>query len=113
MLNGIIAKCLPSVMFPTGMVSKPKNSLIIQYELAEIQNTMARLCASSALMLRVRQVMSSAMLNVGTTMMMPSVFQIMHQLMSLISQNRICWFSILRYAAGMAYTSSVLAGDSI
>ncbi|NVO31279.1 hypothetical protein [Hymenobacter lapidiphilus] len=37
---------------PDAHFIEPKNSLLIQYELAEIQNTMAGLCASSAAMWR-------------------------------------------------------------
>ncbi|AMR25751.1 hypothetical protein A0257_00710 [Hymenobacter psoromatis] len=83
-------------------VSKPKNSLSIQYELAEIQKTMARLWASSDLRWRVRQAVMSAMPRVGAIIKIPRVFQTMHQLMSLTSQNRMCVFSICRYLAGMA-----------
>nr|GFC87404.1 hypothetical protein [Tanacetum cinerariifolium] len=74
---------------------------------------MARLCASSDCKARVRQAMTMAIPRVGIIMAMPSVFQTMHQLISFTSQNRMWVFSILRYAAGMAYTSSVSRDESI
>ena len=65
MPDGTMARCLPSVSVPMRTVSKPKNSLSIQQELAEIQKTINRLWASSDLKLRARQAITSAMPGVG------------------------------------------------
>ena len=77
------------------------NSMIIQVQLAQIQNVTARLCASSEAMPRVLQAMKMDTNKVGTIIPMPIMVQPIHQLRSLMIQKTMCRFSILRYLAGI------------
>lgn len=70
--------------------------MIIQEELAMIQNATAKLCANSERIFRVRQDIKKATDKVGMIMAIANDFQVMHQLRSLMIQNTICKFSILR-----------------
>ena len=64
-------------------------------ELAEIQNSTARLCTKDVMCSRERTRMTSATTTVGSIMIVPMVFDIKHQLISLISQKRMCMLSNL------------------
>ena len=102
-----MAMCLPSIPRQITASSNPQNSEIIQYELAVIQKVIARLCASSDLISRVRQAITMEIISVGKIIAMPRLFQIRHQLTSFKSQKMICMFSILRYRAGITYKGSL------
>ena len=74
-----------------------KNSVIIQNELALIQNVMAKLWQSSDMNFLVRQEITIEMISVGIIITMPNSGMPKHQAISLKSQNTLCKFSIFRY----------------
>lgn len=87
--NGITARCF-------NFSPSAKNSVIIQKELATIQQITAKLWYSSDLVRRDLQPIRTAKLIVGKIIKMPSDFQLISQLMSLSNQSRMWKFSILR-----------------
>src|SRR6185503_2176303 len=82
--------------------------MIIQYALAHIQKSTARLWNNSAFILRVCQVMSKAAEMVGTIMKIPNGFQSIAQLRSFSNQKTIWRFSILRNRSGIQYSRGSL-----